>query len=104
MEEDGVVYLWRNKLWCHIIFFKCLFLSKGKNFIEWNLEQRLEFYGCEFKEGLSQNIGERDFILKASNAISDIWMFSKHRYFNEKTGWDVNMLDDLCITRNTRSL
>ena len=104
MEEADVLYLWKNKLWRKIIFWKCLILNKEIDFSNWNLEQNLKFDNWIFKGELFQNRGERDFISKASNAISDIWMLSKHRYIDEKTGWDVNMLDDLCITRNTRSL
>ena len=104
MEENDVVYLWRNKLWYHIIFFECIVLSKNTNFSKWNLDQKFQFYGCEFKEGLPQNREEKDFISKVTNAISDIWMLSKNRYSTIGTGWDLNMFDEVCIARKTRSL
>ena len=104
MENTDVVYLWRNRLWGEIIFFNCLILNENINFSNWILEQSFEFHDCDFKGGLSQKWGERDFISKASNAISDIWMLSKHRYKDDETRLDVNMLDEVCITRNTRSL
>ena len=104
MEEAEVVYLWSSKLWKTIRFLDCLILSKTKNFSKWNLEQKVDFYNCDFKGELSQNIEKRDFISKTFGAISDIWMLSKYFYDDETTLWIINMLDYLCITKNTRSL
>ena len=104
MEDADVVYLWRNKLWKQIRFFFCLIINKIENFNNWDLEQNLEFYDCKFKGGLSQNRGEWYFISKVTNAISNIWMLSRHSYIDEKTGLNENMLDYVCITENRRSL
>ena len=104
LEDFDILYLWRNKLWLSIYFNKCIILNETKNFSDWELEQKFLLTNSVFYGKLHQNRVERGFYSKVINAISDIWVLSSSICTDEITGWRVNMLDYLCITRKTRSL
>ena len=62
----------------------------------------MEFSNWEFENESSLKKNARDFILNASQSISDIGSLSKHFYSEDNKS--INILDDVCFAGKTRSL